>query len=105
MSEQDRAPIVDFHLGAFNTEVAIAYGYTTHGTPRTPAVRLYTEHRAHSNWRDVEASRIHWGDERLRKLGLTTLDHALNDQDRYDAQPIRFTLRRVARIMRERVGV
>jgi hypothetical protein len=62
--------IVDFHLGAFDTKVAIAYGYDTHDTPRTPVAMLYTEHRAHTSWTDVEAHRIPFGDVRLRTFNM-----------------------------------
>jgi hypothetical protein len=96
-----KGEIVDFHLGAFNTEVAIAYGYTTNDTPRTPAALLYAEHRAYANWASIEAHQIFPGDKRLRALGLTSIEHAMTRQRLQDAEPDKVT----AQEFRERMSV
>jgi hypothetical protein len=100
MSERPRDDIVDFHLAAFNTEVAIAYGYDTKSTPRTPVARFYTEHRAYGSFREVVERRIPWGDERLAELGLTEVGPILGGEE-----PVRFYLRGLVRVMRDRVDV
>jgi hypothetical protein len=103
-----RGEIVDFHLGAFDTEVAIAYGYLTKDTPRTPAVRLYAEHRAYTSWDDVEAHQIDMDDPRITTLGLKAIENAYSDEYLWATQPVRHVLRSIgsfARRAREREAV
>ena len=82
MAERQSGEVVEFHLGAFNTEVAMVTAYDTKATPRTPVLRFYAEHRAYANYSEAQERRIYMGDSRLNALGLTAMEHALNDDDR-----------------------
>lgn len=102
---ENQGEIIDFHLGAFNTELAIAYGYDTNETPRTPAVRLLTEHRAFNSFEEAEAHRIGLNDKRLRRLGLTAAQLAELEFDRRTSPELDIAVHALARITREGASV
>lgn len=81
MAERQGREIVEFHLGAFNTQVAMVTAYDTKDTPRKPVERFYAEHRAYAHYGEAQEHRIYMGDSRLNALGLTALEHALNEED------------------------
>jgi hypothetical protein len=89
--------IVDWTMGAFNTQVAIVCLYNTKLTPRTPIGRIYAEHRACSNADDLMSGRLSMDDPRLAELGLNQTP--LNEQDRHDLSLTVRALRRVKRAL------